>query len=130
VALVVLDACVIIAFREPGDALHARAVEAFRAHTSDELVLPASVLAEILVGPLRHGAASVSSLEAFMRDFAMRIVAIDSEIARAAAVLRAQNPSLRLPDAFVLATADKLEANAVLTGDATWLNMSSRAEII
>ena len=129
-ALVVLDASVIIAFRDPADALHARAVDAFRAHSSDELVLPASVFAEILVGPRRHGAESVSSLEAFMRDFAMRVVPLDSEIARGAAHLRAGNPSLRLPDAFVLATAVRLDADAVLTGDAAWCKVSSRAELI
>lgn len=49
-ALAVLDASVVIAFRDPADALHARAVAAFRSHRSDELVLPASVYAQVLVG--------------------------------------------------------------------------------
>jgi len=130
VALTVLDASSVIAFRDPADALHTRAVASFRAHASDDLVLPASVYAEVLVGPLRHGAPAVASLEQFVQDFAMQIAALSPDIARHAASLRAQTPSLRLPDAFVLATADVLEAANVLTGDRTWARLSPRVRLL
>ena len=48
-ALIVLDASVIIAHLDPADALHARAVTALTAVSDDDLVLPASALAETLV---------------------------------------------------------------------------------
>jgi len=130
VALAVLDASVVIAFRDPADALHARAVTAFRAHRSDEFVLPASVYAEVLVGPLRHGQQAVDSLEEFIGDFGMRIAPLTPNIAALAASLRAHNPSLRLPDAFVLATGEDADAAVVLTGDSAWIRLSERVQLI
>jgi predicted nucleic acid-binding protein len=130
VALTILDASVVIAFRDPSDALYARAVASFRAHASDDFVLPASVYAEVLVGPMRHGAPALVSLEQFVLDFAMQIAPLSPEIARQAASIRAQTPSLRLPDAFVLATGDVLEAANVLTGDRSWAKLSPRVQLI
>jgi len=130
VAILVIDASAVIAFRDPADALHGRAVAAFRAHASDDLVLPSSVYAEVLVGPMQHGAPAPASLEQFIRDFAMQIAPLSPDIARHAASLRAQTPSLRLPDAFVMATGDILEADNVLTGDRSWTNLSPRVQLI
>jgi predicted nucleic acid-binding protein len=130
VAIAVLDASVVIAFRDPADALHSRAIAAFRTLGSDELVLPASVYAEVLVGPLRHGTPAVASLEQFISDFGMLIAPLTAEIARSAASLRATTPSLRLPDAFVLATGETLGAAYVLTGDGAWPKLSPRARVI
>ena len=39
-ALVVLDASVVIAFREQADAHHRAAVAAFKEHQSDKMILP------------------------------------------------------------------------------------------
>ena len=129
-ALAVLDASVVIAYRDPADALHARAVAAFRPHGSDEFVLPASVYAEVLVGPMRHSQAAVASLEEFIGDFGMRIAPLTAKIAALAAVLRAQDPALRLPDAFVLATGEDSDAGVVLTGDSAWSKLSGRVRLI
>jgi predicted nucleic acid-binding protein len=130
VALAILDASVVIAFRDPADALHARAVTAFRSHSHDEFALPATVYAEVLVAPRRHGPPAVASLDEFIDDFGMQIVPLTAEIARHAALLRAQTASLRLPDACVLATADILGAASVLTGDVTWPKLSTRVQLI
>jgi predicted nucleic acid-binding protein len=120
----------VIAFRDPADVLHARAVAAFRAHAADELVLPAGVYAEVLVGPLRQSEAAVDSLEQLIGDFGMRIAPITAHIATLAASLRAQHPSLRLPDAFVLATGEESGAAVVLTGDSAWIKLSGRVRLI
>jgi predicted nucleic acid-binding protein len=130
VALVVLDASVVIAFLDLDDALHDAAVEALTAHQHDELVIPLSVYAEILVAPYRRGAEAVAEVEAFLADFAIRIEATTPPIARAAAQLRGRFPSLRLPDALVLATGDELEANRVLSGDESWIPISGRVTLI
>jgi hypothetical protein len=45
------------------------------------------------------------------------------EIAREAASLRTANASLRLPDAFVLAMGEMLDAAMVLSGDPTRARM-------
>ena len=129
-ALTVLDASVLIAFRDPADALHSRAVAAFRTYSSEELVMPASVYAEVLVAPVRTGAPAVASLDQFIGDFGMRIAPLTAEVARLAASLRAATPSLRLPDAFVLATGEALDAAIVLTADGAWPKVSARVRLI
>jgi predicted nucleic acid-binding protein len=130
VALVVLDASVIIAFLDPDAALHDAAVEALTEHQHDELLIPWSVYAEILVAPYRRGSEAVTEVEAFLADFAIRIEALTPAIARAAAQLRSASRSLRLPDALVLATADELEADSVLTGDESWARINGRVTLI
>jgi predicted nucleic acid-binding protein len=130
VALVALDASVIIAFLDPDDALHDAAVEAVTEHQHDELVIPLSVYAEILVAPYRRGAEAVAEVEAFLADFAVRIETLTPAIARAAAKLRSEFRSLRLPDALVLATADAFAADNVLTGDESWARISARVTLV
>jgi predicted nucleic acid-binding protein len=68
----------------------------------------------------------VQSLERFIGDFGMLIAPLTPEIARFAASLRATTPSLRLPDAFVLATAEILGAASVLTGDSARSKLRAR----
>lgn len=129
-ALVVLDASVVIAFLDPDDALHDAAVEVFTEYQHDELLIPASAYAEILVGPHRKGAEAVAEVEAFLADFAVRIETLTPAIARSAAKARSESRSLRLPDALVLATADELDADRVLTGDESWAAISGRVTLI
>ena len=129
-ALAVLDASVVIAFLDPDDALHEAAVAALTEHQHDQLVIPASVYAEILVGPYRKGVEEVAEVEAFLADFAVRIEAITPAIARAAARLRSDSRSLRRPDALVLATADEVAADTVLTGDESWTTLSRRVTLL
>lgn len=116
-ALVVLDASVVIAHADSQDALHDAATKALGDHADDDLVLPASAYAEVLVGlpPSRF-----SELRAALTALAIRIEPIDAGIAEAAARLRARRPSLRLPDALVVAVGDVLGADVVLTGDRRW----------
>lgn len=113
-ALVVLDASVVIAFLNPDDALHEAAAAALIEHQHDDLVIPASVDAEILVAPYRSGDEAVVEVETFLSDLAVRTQAITVEIARSAARLRGGVRGLRLPDAFVLAVGDQLDAGIVL----------------
>jgi len=130
VALVVLDASVVIAFLDPDDALHDAAVEALTGHQHDELLIPTSTYAEILVAPHRRGSEAVAEVEAFVSDFSIRLEALTLAIAKAAAKLRSESGSLRLPDALVLATAEELGAEVVLTGDESWARISGRVTLI
>jgi predicted nucleic acid-binding protein len=116
VARVVLDADVLIAFLDPTDAHHGRAVPLLRKHLSagDELSISASVYAEILVRPLQNGTDAV--VDDFLAAAAIRVMAVDRTLSRAAAQLRAAHPSLRLPDAMCLAAAIQNDAE-LLTFD-------------
>lgn len=129
-ALVVLDASVIIGFLDPEDTLHEACVTALSEHHQDDLRISASVYAEILVAPYRTGAEAVTALESFLSDLGVKVEPIGAPIARAAAELRSACKGLRLPDALVLATADELDADVVLTGDASWAKVSQRVAIV
>ncbi len=128
-ALVVLDASVAIAFLDAGDAHHAAAVEAVGRARRDELVLPSSAYAEILVDPWRRGPDAVALVRRFLTDLSIRIEPLTAEIAERAAQLRSRHRALRLPDALVLATADVLDAGA-LTCDRSWPRVSRRARVV
>jgi predicted nucleic acid-binding protein len=130
VALVVVDASVMIAFLDPEDALHDPSVGALSKHQHDDLGIPASVYAEILVAPYRAGAQAVAEVDAFLTDFAVTIAPTTAAIARAAARLQSRRKGLRLPDALVLATADEVGADRVLTGDESWTKISRRVTLV
>lgn len=129
-ALVVLDASVVIGFLDPEDTLHTASVRAVSAHRDDDLRLPASAYAEILVAPHRAGVDAVAAIEIFLTDLVIKVEPITKEVATSAARLRAERRTLRLPDALVLATAEELGADAVLSGDASWAKISERVTVV
>lgn len=54
-ALIVLDASVVIAHLDARDALHTQATNYLDSHAGDDFRLPASAYAEVLVEPARTG---------------------------------------------------------------------------
>jgi predicted nucleic acid-binding protein len=135
--LTVLDAGVVIAVLDGSDAHHAPAVHAVTstATRGDHLVVPASAYAEILVGPFKAGEQAVATVDAFLGRLGVEIAHADAEVARRAAHLRARHRSLRLPDALVIATADRHRADLLMTTDEGWpaarsLGVSCRIERI
>jgi predicted nucleic acid-binding protein len=120
--LTVLDAGVVIAGLDAEDAHHAAAADALGAarHRGDSFIVPASAYAEILVRPAAKGPATIARVDAALDALPISIADADREIARRAATLRARHPSLRLPDALVIATATELEADHLLTTDQLW----------
>ncbi len=104
-AAVALDADVLIAFLDASDAQHHSAVDVLRPRLAagEQLLIAASVYAEILVRPIQRG--SDHTVDAFINAIGAKIVPIDRDIARRAAQLRGSHRALRLPDAISLATA-------------------------
>jgi predicted nucleic acid-binding protein len=129
VAIVVLDASVVIAFLDGDDAHHAAAVEAVGRTRGDDLVIPSSAYAEILVDPWRRGPEAVGLVKRFLTDLGVRIEPLAAAIAEHAARLRSSHRTLRLPDALVIATAEALGGN-VLTCDRSWPRVSRRARLV
>lgn len=123
-ALTVLDAGVVIALGDTTDVHHRAAKTAVREarEAGARFILPASALAEVLVGPIRaHGLAVARQRVQRMLDaLAIEIAQLDTEIAMQAGSLRAEHANrLRLPDALVVATAARNQAG-ILTTDAGW----------
>ncbi len=126
-ARVALDADVVIAFLDPGDDQHDRAVAQLRPRLAagDELLLGATVYAETIVRPLQQG--TDSTVEGFLDAAGITVVPVDRAVARRAARLRADHPSLRLPDALSLATALGADAT-LLTLDKKLNRIAGRAQ--
>ena len=128
-AIVVLDASIVIAFLDARDPDHAAAVAAVGQSRREELVLPSSAYAEVLVDPWRRGPDAVAVVRRLVTDVGIRIEPLNEQIAERAARLRAHHRALQLPDALVLATADALDATA-LTCDRSWPRLSRRARVV
>ncbi len=120
--LTVLDAGVLIAVLDGGDAHHvgARAALSTRVEQGDRFAVPASVYAEVLVGPYTVGEAAATTVDEFLARLGADIAAADADVARRAAQLRARHRRLRLPDALVIATAQHVGADLLLTTDQRW----------
>ena len=126
-ARVALDADLLIAFLDPGDAQHERAVTELRPRlrAGDELLIGATVYAEVIVRPLQQQ--NEATVDGFLEAAGVRFVPVDRAIARRAARLRADHPALRRPDAMSLATA--LENDAMLhTLDKKLTRVAARAQ--
>jgi len=130
--LTVLDAGVVIAVLDAGDAHHAASA---RAQTDardrgDELVIPVSAYAECLVSPSRAGQAAIATVDRFLDGLPARVEPATRAIGAAAALRGAHGPSLRLPAALVVATAIVLDADRILTTDARWPALAARVEVL
>jgi predicted nucleic acid-binding protein len=97
-------------------------------HSGDDLRLPASAYAECLMGPARRG--RLNDARARLAELQLQVEPLTEAMAERAAELRSRFRSIRLPDALVIATADILKADAILTGDAAWRRASSRVQLV
>jgi predicted nucleic acid-binding protein len=132
-ALTILDAGIVIAVLDSNDAHHVPARTALTDARSrgEELSIPASAYAEILVGPFRQGAGAAAKVDEFLAALPARVEPATREIAASAARLRAQHGTkLRLPDALVVATAVELGAALLLTTDAGWPSLPVKVVVV
>lgn len=128
-ALIALDASVLIALLDPGDAHHLAARASLDVYAEDDLRIPAHTLAEALVHPVRAG--KDREARGLIAALEIAIDPVDEAIAVAAAKLRAKHGNaLRMPDALVIAYADVRKATCLLTADARWTSWSRRVELV
>jgi predicted nucleic acid-binding protein len=101
--VVVFDSDVLIGFLGRDDVHHKDAVQRVRDSLAPgtRLMLCAVNYAEILIGPLRAGAQD--RVKQMLTQFSIETIQVDMALAERAAAVRART-SLRLPDAFALAT--------------------------
>ena len=121
--LTVVDAGVVIAVLDRDDLHHESARKALGAARDrhDGLAVPASALAEALVGAARQGDEAIGIVIDFVRRLPASVVPVDEAVAMAAARLRARHGAkLKLPDALVIATAEVQGASHLLTTDRGW----------
>ena len=131
--LTVLDDSILIAVLDADDAHHAaaRAGLAARLEAGDTFVVPITAFAETLVGAFGQGDEAASTVDAFIEALPARIEPASAVIGREAARLRARHGSqLKLPDAFVVATATQLAADRVLTADRRWPKVDIAVKVL
>ncbi len=126
-ARIALDADIVIAFLDPGDDQHDAAVAELRPRLAagDELLIGATVYAETIIRPLQQG--TDATVDQFLDSANIAVIPVDRAIANRAAALRAEHPSLRLPDAMSLATAIMTDST-LLTLDKKLQKIALRAE--
>ncbi len=127
--LIVVDAGVVIGHLDRSNPHHQAATDALReaASSAQRLALPVTAFAEGLVHPTKAGSETAARYEAALAAIPISVLNADVDIARSAAALRAGHPSLKLPDAFVIATATVHEADALITTDRRWPNTLTSA---
>jgi predicted nucleic acid-binding protein len=123
-ALTVIDAGVLIGFLDRNDPHSEAATDALAATVDrgDRMVVPASALAEVLVGPARRGPGTVATVLELIERVPFEVAPLDRYVAVAAARLRAKHRAIKLPAALVLATAEVLGADVFVTTDRGWPN--------
>lgn len=112
--MIVVDASVLIGHLDDRDALHDRAVEALLDVAEQPLGSSPLTLAEVLVGPARHG--RLDAARAAIAKLGVTALPPGDDAPARLARLRADS-GLRLPDCCVLLAAEDADAHAVLTFD-------------
>ena len=121
--LTVIDAGALIGFLDESDAHHEAATREFESarRRGDEIVIPASALAESMVAPARKGDSSIRAVREFIDRLPLVVAELNVEVAIVAARLRARHgQKLKLPDALVVATAMYVDASVLVTSDRGW----------
>ena len=128
-----IDTAVLIAYFEPSDTTHDVAVllvdDFVKNGRNAALVSPVTAM-ELLVRPLRvapQGAVHVHDFLVHTPN--LTLLPIDLHVAQEAASLRAMH-NFKSPDALVIATADVVGADAVLTGDKSWEGLDPRIAVL
>jgi len=117
---------------DPQDHHHVAARAAIERHhqRGNYFLLPASALAEVMVGYAIVDPTSVERQYGLITATFGSTRLIDDEVALRAALLRAEHASLRLPDALVLAVGIVEDADTIVTADKKWLRYSDRVELL
>jgi predicted nucleic acid-binding protein len=127
-----LDSIVIAGFLDRDDAFHSAADSRIRKLAGREmLVVSVITYAELLTG-IGLGPHEQSAVRGFFAQLIDEVYSVDRAVAEQAATLKSQTPSLKMPDALILATADIHKADFVVTGDERWsdIGIGSRVELL
>jgi predicted nucleic acid-binding protein len=129
---VVLDSSVLLGLLDPDYPNHAAALAAVTRHLSAgrPIVVPASVLSEVLVGAFRSTPHAVRTVEGFIDDLVSEVRHVDRAVGRAAAQYRADHPWLPLSGALVIATGRLVDAEEILTADKRWEKIDDRVRVV
>jgi predicted nucleic acid-binding protein len=84
---------------------------------------------ELLVRPIRTKQSVDEYLDFFLRFSHLQCIAVDAGVAEQAAIVRAR-ANVRSPDALIIGTAVAVSADAVVTNDVSWVNISPKPVVV
>ncbi len=117
---VLLDTSILIYYLEGVEPYYLLAEEIFN-DIADENIkgsLSAISITEFVTKPLADGKGTdVERFKRFLSSLSIQVLAVTYEIAERAGKLRAQYPSVRTPDALIVATALESGCNVFVTND-------------
>ena len=124
--ITLVDSGVLIALLDGTVVHHAASSSAIvtTLRNGNSLAIAATTLTEILVRPYSVGDQAVSRCVNAIDRLPISVIDLDRAIAVKAAEMRATFPTLRLPDATILATAVVSSTDSLLTTDAKLANAS------
>jgi predicted nucleic acid-binding protein len=130
-AAVVVDSGVLLALWDTGDTRHHAATATLGRHLTDgnRLIVPVTVLTEVLTGAFRATPYAVRTIESFVEDLVSEVRAADRAIGRAAARLQADH-TLSLADALLLATGHVTDAREILTTNQRLEQVDRRVRVL
>jgi predicted nucleic acid-binding protein len=130
-AAVVVDSGVLLALWDTSDPRHHAATAALQRHLDgNRLIVPVTTLAQVLVGAYRATPYAVRTIESFIDDLINEVHPADRPIGRAAARLQANQPTLPLADALLLATGEIVRAQEILTTNPRLEQVDPRVRIL
>ncbi|WP_232326568.1 type II toxin-antitoxin system VapC family toxin [Microbispora sp. ATCC PTA-5024] len=114
-----LDTNAVAGLLDPDDALNRCTTEAVMAWEDRGASFAVSLItwSELRVGAIRRGQAAEDALRGFRVAVIDEILVLSESIAEVAARIRAEDLSVRVPDALILATAHELGVATLLTAD-------------
>lgn len=104
--MIILDASVLIAHRDPDDVHHERATQLLIDHLDQGLGASVITVAECLIGPIRAG--QQERFQTFLEQLDVSILPVGQSDGRRLATLRARS-GLKLPDCCVIAAAQEAD---------------------
>lgn len=121
--VVLLDSVAVAGFLDRDDPFHVAADARIRELAGRaRLVVSVITYAELLTG-VGLGHHDRTAVRGFFADLVDEVHDVDRNVAERAAELRTGKPSLKMPDALILATADLHDVDVIVTADHRWADV-------
>jgi predicted nucleic acid-binding protein len=127
-ALLLLDTSVLIAYFNGGEDISGAAallIDDWIQSGRNRALISAISVMEVLGRPIGAKQPIEEYLDFFLRFSHVQCAAVDVSVAEQAAILRARH-NVRAPDALIIGTAVAGSADAIVTSDVAWVNMSPK----
>lgn len=129
-ASALFDSSAIIAAFNSTEPSHRACVSAMGAVPRSMRSVSVVTRAEVMTGAYSHSSEAVERVGGMLADAIGVVEPVSEEIADTAAQLRADNPSVKLPDALIVATGQVLGVGLIFTTDKKMTRLDQRVKLL